>query len=420
MNETTFTELPKKTTDQYFEYNSVKKFKVVVKTFAGLEPVLASELNALGAEEVSIERRAVSFTGDQSMLYKANFLLRTALKVLKPIAQFRVNHKDDLYDQAKKIEWSEYLTLGKSFSIDSTVQSDIFVNSMYASLKVKDAIADHFREKFGKRPSVNPEDPDIRIHIYLMGDYCELSLDSSGESLHKRGYRLGQGEAPVNEVLAAGMILLTGWQGDSNFLDPMCGSGTLLIEAAMIARGIPAGIYRKSFGFEKWEDFDEQLFSDIYNADYEKESTVKIFGSDISVQSCAIARANIKNAGLSKVIEIETKDFLEMNPPFESGIIVTNPPYGERLITKSIAGLYKSVGDVLKQRFSGYTAWVISSSEEGFKSIGLKPSRKIELFNGALPCSFRSFELFRGTHKQTVILKKGNSNFDQQVNTEMN
>ena len=385
----------------------MNKFKIVVKTFAGLEPVLASELNALGAEAVSIERRAVSFTGNKSMLYKANFLLRTALKVLRPIAQFRVSHKDDLYNQSKKIEWSEYLTLGKSFSIESTVQSDLFVNSMYASLKVKDAIADHFRAKFGKRPSVNTEDPDIRIHIYLMGDYCELSLDSSGESLHKRGYRVGQGEAPVNEVLAAGMILLTGWHGNSDFLDPMCGSGTLLIEAAMIARGIPAGIYRKSFGFEKWEDFDKQLFSEIYNADYEKETNVKIFGSDISIQSCAISRANIKSAGLSKVIEVETKDFLEMNPPFENGIIVTNPPYGERLISKSIPGLYKSVGDVLKQRFSGYTAWIISSSEVGFKSIGLKPSRKIELFNGALPCSFRSFELFHGTHKQTVILKKG-------------
>lgn len=386
----------------------MKKFKLVVKTFAGLEPVLAMELRTLGAESVSIERRAVSFVGDKSMMYKANFLLRTALKVLKPIAQFRVTNKDDLYLNAKKIPWIEYLTLGMSFSIESTVQSDLFVNSMYTSLKVKDAIADTFREKFGKRPSVNQEDPDIRFHIYLMGDYCEVALDSSGESLHKRGYRVVQGEAPINEVLAAGMILLSGWSGDSDFLDPMCGSGTILIEAAMIAKGIPAGIYRKSFGFEKWLDFDEQLFSAIYNADYEKETTMRFFGFDISTQNCANARANIKNAGLSKVIEVNSKDFLELNPPFEKGIIVTNPPYGERLQTKSIAGLYKSIGDILKQKYAGYTAWVISSSDEGFKSIGLKPSKKIELFNGALPCSFRSFELFRGTHKQTVILKKGN------------
>jgi putative N6-adenine-specific DNA methylase len=214
------------------------------------------------------------------------------------------------------------------------------------------------------------------------------------------------------------MIMLAGWKGDSDFLDPMCGSGTLLIEAAMIARGIPAGIYRKSFAFEKWLDFDEQLFSEIYNADYEKESAVRIFGSDISIQSCAIARANIKNAGLLKAIEVETKDFLELEPPFENGMIVTNPPYGERLKARSIAELYQSMGNVLKQKYAGYTAWIISSSEDGFKSIGLKPSRKIELFNGSLPCSFRSFELFRGTHKQTVILRKANQLPDQQIKTE--
>ena len=393
----------------------MKKFKIVVKTFAGLEPVLAEEIRALGAESVTPERRAVSFIGNKALLYKANFLLRTALKVLRPIAQFRIAKKEDLYNHAKNIPWSEFLTLGKSFSIDSTVQSDFFVNSMYASLKVKDAIADYFRESIGKRPSVDPENPDIRVHIYLMGDNCEISLDSSGESLHKRGYRIGQGEAPINEVLAAGMILLAGWNGETPFLDPMCGSGTLLIEAAMIAKGIPAGIYRKSFGFEKWLDFDENLFSEIYNADYEKESTIRIFGSDISVQCCAIAKANIKNAGLSKVIEVEAKDFIDLDAPFENGFIVTNPPYGERLKPQSLIELYRSIGDVLKQKYAGYSAWIISSSEDGFKSIGLKPSKKIELFNGSLPCSYRKFELFRGTYKQKVILKKVNQQSDQQI-----
>lgn len=386
-----------------------KKFKIVVKTFAGLESVLAEELREIGAESVTPERRAVSFWGDQSMLYKANFLLRTALKVLKPIAQFKVNRKEDLYAQAKKIVWTNYLTLGKTFAIDTTVQSDFFSNSMYVSLKVKDAVVDFFRESTGKRPSVSQEDPDIGIHVYLMGDYCEIALDSSGESLHKRGYRVGQGEAPINEVLAAGMILLSGWKGACDFMDPMCGSGTLLIEAAMIAKGIPAGIYRKSFGFERWLDFDEEMFSEIYNADYEKESTIRIFGSDRSIQSCATARANIKNAGLQKIIELEKCDFAALQPPFETGIIVTNPPYGERLKPGSMADLYKQIGDLLKQKYAGYTAWIISSSEEGFKSIGLKPSRKIDLFNGALPCSFRSFELFRGTYQQKVILKKKGS-----------
>lgn len=385
---------------------SVKKFKIVVKTFAGLESVLAAELKSLGAEAVVEERRAVSCLGDQRLLYRANFLLRTALKVLKPVARFRVTGKDDLYAKAKAIRWTEYLTLGKTFSIDSTIQSELFLNSMYASLKVKDAIADHFRETLGKRPSVNQEAPDIMVHIYLMGDHCEISLDSSGESLHKRGYRVGQAEAPINEVLAAGLILLSGWDGTKDFYDPMCGSGTLLIEAAMIAKNIPAGIYRKSFAFEKWLDFDESLFSDIYNTDYEKESSVRIFGSDISVQSCAIARSNIKNAGLSKSIEVVQGDFLRLEPPFPQGIIVTNPPYGERLKPESITGLYRSVGDVLKQKYAGYSAWVISASEDGFKSIGLKPSGKIELFNGALPCSFRCFELFSGTYKEKVILKK--------------
>ncbi len=382
------------------------KFKIVAKTFAGLEQVLAEEITALGGESVTPERRAVSFMGDKEILYKANFLLRTAIKVLKPIAEFTVKHRDDLYAKTKEIDWTQYLALGKTFSIDSTVQSEIFVNSMYASLKVKDAIADQFREATGKRPSVNVENPDTRINIYLMGDKCILSLDSSGESLHKRGYRVGQGEAPLNEVLAAGMILLSGWDGKTNFLDPMCGSGTLLIEAAMIAMGIPPGMYRKSFGFELWPDFDEQLFADIYNAEYEKEFEGKIFGSDISVRNCAIAKANVKNAGLSKKIEIQAKDFKELIPPFESGMIVTNPPYGERLKPRSLTDLYSSFGDTLKQKFSGYTAWLISSSDEGLKSIGLKPSKKIELYNGALACSYRCFELFSGSRKEKILIKK--------------
>jgi len=384
----------------------VSKFKIVAKTLAGLENVLADEIRALGAESVLVERRAVSFVGNQEMMYKANFHLRTAIKILKPIAEFEVTNRDELYDHAKEIPWTNYLALGKSFAIDATVQSEMFVNSMFASLRVKDAIADQFREATGKRPSVNSDDPDIRINVHLMNNHCTLSLDSSGESLHKRGYRIGQGEAPINEVLAAGMILLTGWHGEKDFLDPMCGSGTLLIEAAMIAKGIPPGMYRKSFGFEQWPDFDQKLFGEIYNGDYEKEFDGKIIGSDISPMDIALAKANVKNASLSKVIELQVQDFIKMEPPFANGIIITNPPYGERMKPQSITELYTSMGNTLKNRFAGFEAWIISSSEDGLKSIGLKPAKKIDLYNGALACSFRCFELFKGTHKDSVIIKK--------------
>jgi len=384
----------------------VSKFKIVAKTLAGLENVLADEIRALGGESVLAERRAVSFVGDQEMMYKANFHLRTAIKILKPIAEFEVTNRDELYDHAKEIPWTNYLALGKSFAIDATVQSEMFVNSMFASLRVKDAIADQFREATGKRPSVNSDDPDIRINVHLMNNHCTLSLDSSGDSLHKRGYRIGQGEAPINEVLAAGMILLTGWHGEKDFLDPMCGSGTLLIEAAMIAKGIPPGMYRKSFGFEQWPDFNEKLFAEIYNGEYEKEFEGKIYGSDISPMDIALAKANVKNASLSKVIELQVQDFINSEPPFANGIIITNPPYGERMKPQSITELYSSVGNTLKNKFAGFEAWIITSSEDGLKSIGLKPAKKIDLFNGALACSFRCFELFRGSHKDAVIIKK--------------
>lgn len=367
---------------------------------------MADEIRALGAESISVERRAVTFIGDQALMYRANYLLRTALKILRPIAEFEVVSREDLYNHTKKIQWNKYLAIGKSFAVDSTVQSEMFLNTMYASLKVKDAIVDQFRESMGKRPSVNPENPDIRINVYLMGSHCILSLDSSGESLHKRGYRAGQGDAPLNEVLAAGMILLTGWHGEKDFIDPMCGSGTLLIEAAMIAKGIPPGMYRKSFGFEQWPDFNETLFDEICNGDYEKEINCKISGSDISIKDIAIARANIKSASLSKVIELHTEDFANLVPTSPNGIIITNPPYGERMKPQSISELYALIGDTLKKRFAGFNAWVISSSLDGLKSIGLKPSRKIDLFNGALACSYRCYELFQGSHKQAVIIKK--------------
>jgi len=377
----------------------MKKFRMLAKTFAGLEEVLANELRGIGADDVQILRRAVSFKGDNEILYKANFCVRTALRILKPVAEFDIKWRDDLYRGAKKIKWEDHITPGKTIAIDSIAKSELFMNSMYVSLKVKDAIVDQFRAKTGKRPSVNTENPDLRINVHLMGDKCTISLDSSGDSLHKRGYRVSQTEAPLNEVLAAGMILLSDWDGASDFLDPMCGSGTLLIEAAMIAYGIPPGMYRSSFGFERWPDFDKSLFEKIYNSDYEKNYSGTIFGSDLSSANIAIAKANVKNAGFQKKIILEVHDFATLKPPFKSGIIVTNPPYGERLMPGAVRGLYSMIGDALKSRFSGFRAWIISSSKEGFKSIGLRSSTKITLYNGALECSFRNYELFKGSGK---------------------
>jgi putative N6-adenine-specific DNA methylase len=383
-----------------FNYQKyMEKFKMLAKTFAGLEEVLADELRSIGAEDVKILRRAVSFKGDTELLYKANFCVRTALRILKPIAEFKIKWRDDLYRGTKKINWEKYISTGKTIAVDSIAQSELFMNSMFVSLKVKDAIVDQFRAKTGKRPSVDTDNPDLKINVHLMGDKCTISLDSSGESLHKRGYRVGQTEAPINEVLAAGLILLSGWDGKSNFMDPMCGSGTLLIEAAMIGYGVPPGMYRPSFGFESWADFDKELFEKIYNSDYEKDFAGTIFGSDLLSANVSIAMANIKNAGFQKKIQLQCHDFATLRPPFESGIIITNPPYGERLMPKAVTSLYTMMGDSLKARYAGFRAWIISSSKEGLKSIGLRSSKRITLYNGALECSYRSFDLFKGSGK---------------------
>lgn len=379
--------------------STVENYRMVAKTFAGLEGVLAKELIELGASNVKEERRAVSFEGNKEMMYKANFCLRTALRVLKPIAEFEVNDREDLYQEAKKIDWTQYLSLGKTFALDSVVKSELFLNTMYVSLRVKDAIVDQFRMKFKKRPSVNPEEPDIRINVHLVGNKCTLSLDSSGDALYRRGYRVGQNDAPLNEVLAAGLIQLSGWNRDCAFVDPMCGSGTLLIEAAMYAYGIPPGMYRNQFGFENWPDFDEDLLEDIYNYDYERDFDFPIMGSDISQGTLKIAEQNIRSAGLFKKIHLKCRDFAELKSVIDNGHMLINPPYGERMRPESIEKLYKLIGDRLKHEFTGYDAWVISSSKDGFKSIELKPSEKIEVYNGPLECKFVHYELYEGSRK---------------------
>ena len=378
-----------------------QEFELIAKTFMGLEPVLAQELTQLGANNVQTGRRMVSFTGDKEMMYRANFQLHTAIRILKPIAHFKARSAEDMYDEVKKIDWSKYIEKGKTFSVDSVVYSEEFRNSRFVTYKVKDAIVDQFREKTGIRPNISVSNPDIRLNIHIAEDKATLSLDSSGESLHRRGYRQESVEAPLNEVLAAGMILMSGWKGDSDFIDPMCGSGTILIEAALIARNISPGVFRKEFAFEKWPDYDQDLFDRIYNDDsQEKEFNHHIYGYDIDMKAVNTARLNVKAAGLSQLVTVEQQDFKNFKKPAEKSIIITNPPYGERISTPNLLGTYKMIGERLKHEFGGNEAWVLSYREECFDQIGLKPSIKIPLYNGSLECEFRKYSLFDGKMKE--------------------
>jgi putative N6-adenine-specific DNA methylase len=378
------------------------KFKMVAKTFRGLEDVLYKELENLGATDLNKGNRMVEFTGNQKMLYKANFHLRTALKILKPIFEFKAKNEDELYKSIQTIDWSNYFDLKNTFSVDSVVFSNNFSHTKYVALKVKDAIVDQFREKFGKRPYVEVDDPDLRINIHISNDLCTVSLDSSGDSLHKRGYRIKTNKAPLNEVLAAGMILLSGWDGKSLFIDPMCGSGTLVIEAAMMAHNIPPGLYRKKFGFETWKDFDSELLENIYEEESpENKIDISIIGSDISEIATRISLENIENAALKKKIDVITKPIEDFIPPKdEIGTIITNPPYGERLKKNEINDFYKSLGDKFKKSFKGYNIWMLSSNFEAIKNIGLHPSKKMTLFNGALECKFLNYEIYEGSKKR--------------------
>jgi putative N6-adenine-specific DNA methylase len=330
-------------------------------------------------------------------MYRANFQLHTAIRILKPIKHFKALSADDVYEGVKDIDWTEYLSLDKTFAVDSVVFSEEFRHSKFVAYKVKDAIVDQFREKTGNRPNISVSNPDMRLHIHIAEDQCTLCLDSSGESLHRRGYRQESVEAPLNEVLAAGMILMTGWRGETDFIDPMCGSGTLLIEAALIARNMAPGLFRKEFAFEKWPDFDADLFDKIYNDDsQEREFAHHIYGYDVDIKAVNTARLNVKAAGLTSDITVEEQDFKNFTQPKEKSIMVTNPPYGERISTSDLLGTYKMIGERLKHQFTGNEAWVLSYREECFTQIGLKPSIKIPLFNGSLECEFRKYQMFDG------------------------
>lgn len=377
------------------------EFELIAKTFQGLEEVLAAELTALGATGIEIGRRMVAFTGDKEMMYRANFSLRTAIRILKPIKHFRARTADEVYEQVKNIEWEKFLDEKKSFAVDAVVFSNEFRHSKFVAYRVKDAVADYFREKTGERPSVKLNNADLQLNIHIAGEECTLSLDSSGESLHRRGYRQEAMEAPLNEVLAAGMILMSGWRGECDLIDPMCGSGTIPIEAALIARNIAPGVFRKEYAFEKWNDFDEALFDRIYNDDsMEREFAGKIYGYDNNRQAVEIATRNVKAAGLSKDIEIGLRDFADFQTPERKSIIISNPPYGERISADDLLGLYAMIGNRLKNVFKQGDAWILSYREECFAKIGLKPSVKIPLYNGALECEFRKYQLFDGKYKE--------------------
>lgn len=381
-----------------------EQFTMLAKTFKGLEPVLASELIELGADDVKIERRAVSFSGDMRMLYKANFCLRTASRILVPIAAFHAKDADEVYEQTKQIDWSLFMSVETGFAIDSTVYSDTFRHSKYVTYRVKDAIADWWMDREQRRPNVRLTNPDLMLNVHISGEQVTLSLDSSGESLHKRGYRVANTEAPINEALAAGMLLLAGWKGQSDFYDPMCGSGTLLIEAALIARNIAPGIFRKSFAFEKWNDFDRDLFEEIYNDDsQERDFKYHIYGSDASFYAVQAAQKNIREAGMQRDIDVRQIRIQEIHdiPTSDAGLLVMmNPPYGERLAQdKDVMRLYAEIGTALKHHFEGATAWIISSNEEALKCVGLKPNKRIHLLNGELDCLFNKYEMFAGKRK---------------------
>ena len=377
---------------------------MLAKTFKGLEEVLAGELIELGANNVQIERRAVSFTGDKRMLYTANFCLRTASRVLVPIAIFKAKKTDDIYENVKLIDWSQYMTAKTSFLIDATVYSELFRHSQFITYRVKDAIVDWWMEHGGVRPNVQLTSPDLYLNIHIAGDTITISLDSSGESLHKRGYRVANTQAPINEALAAGMLLLAGWKGQSDFYDPMCGSGTLLIEAALIAHNIAPGIYRKGFAFEKWANFDADLFEDVSSDDSrERDFNHKIYGSDAGFYAVQAAMKNVKSAGLQRDIEVRQIRIQEIKlaeKNTEGALIMINPPYGERLAQdKDVLRLYQDMGTTLKHQFNGANAWIISSNEAALKCVGLRPARRIRLVNGDLDCLFNKYELFKGDRK---------------------
>ena len=377
------------------------QYSMIAKTFFGLENVLAEELTNLGAENIEVLNRAVRFEGDKYLMYAANYNVRTALKILKPISNFVVNSADDLYNKVYNIDWYEYFDLSNSISIDVVANKSVFNNTQFVAQKTKDAIVDKFRQKFNDRPSVDTKSPDIIINVHIYEYECTISIDSSGEPLFKRGYRLHQGRAPLNEVLASGLILLSEWDKTSNFVDFMCGSGTLLIEAALLARNYPSQYFRKSFSFENWKNFDAELFDTM-----KKESNAQIIeyngtilGCDISEDAAIMARENVKNIDFTNFITINYCSYQDLVIPEGKGTVIVNPPYNERIKQDDMEAFYAEIGDAFKKKFAGYRAGVISAALGAVKRIGLKPSRKFNLYNGPIECKYVLFDLYEGSKR---------------------
>ncbi|QCR22649.1 class I SAM-dependent RNA methyltransferase [Pontibacter sp. SGAir0037] len=383
--------------------DSSGNFNMIATTLAGLEEVLAEELRALDMDYVKVANRAVTFSGSLRQLYEANLWCRTAIRILKPLRNFKARDEKDLYNQVQKVNWSDYLGLEQTFAIDAVVSHSTFEHSLYVAQLTKDAIVDQFRKATGERPSVDRVRADIRINLHMHENMVTLSLDASGDSLHRRGYRLQTNVAPLNEVLAAGIIALSGWDKKSTFIDPMCGSGTFLIEAAMMAQNIAPGIFRRDpYGFENWKDYNKELFEMVWRtaeAKERREPQATIMGYDIDPDYIDAAYANIENAGLENIIKLEEADFFKTKAPSEAGVLVMNPPYNERIVSDDINLLYKQIGDTLKNNYQGFDAFVFTGNLDAAKHVGLRTSRRTPLYNGAIDCRLLKYELYRGSRR---------------------
>ncbi len=378
---------------------------MMAKTYFGLEGVLAKELQVLGARNVKAANRAVFFEGDLGFVYKANLWTRTALRILVPIAHFKIRNEEELYRKLKEVAWEDYFEVTKTFVIDANVFARQYKNSLFIAQRSKDAVVDRFREKSGRRPSVHTQNPDIRINVHIANEKVTVSLDSSGESLHKRGYRTEADRAPISEVLAAGILKLSGWDALRDFVDPMCGSGTFLVEAALMAHNIPANIFRKDFAFKNWKGFDQELFGLLFDKALEKEKNFhfNIYGFDRSAMVLRKTQKNLRNALMLEQVQTEQADFMEFTRPEyfrDHGLVVFNPPYGEKM-EADIPELYRGIGDTLKREFAGFEVWLFTSSAEGLKNVGLKPSKKIQLYNGKLESWLVKYEVYEGSKKHT-------------------